>query len=557
MERLNQTRDGLPVKTSVAAAVVVLVCLFAHLGAIGLVGPDEPRYAWIARAMSTSGDWVTPRLFGSPWFEKPVLFYWVAAIGFQLHLPPEWAARLPSALGALLAALVLGWLAHKFYRERKSKGLKAALLAPLLFSTSVAAIGFARAATPDMLFCAMLTLSMACAIMALDRAGVFSAGAELTSREKQNDLVPLSLFGASLGLSVLAKGPAAIVLAGGAIGAWAVSTRNWRAAIRFLHPIAIVSFSVIALPWYVLCAIRNPDFVRVFIFEHNFERYLTPLFQHKQPFWYFGPIVCLGLLPWTVLLIPVTQKGLRLWRENSWADSPGFFLAWWAIFPILFFSLSQSKLPGYVLPAIPPIVLLCTPCAARMSHMSGVTRMAVAAGIGAVWVGFALCGLHFINRLPRSLLDQTGLLRVAWLFIPSSVLLAIVFVFWGTRRKSEFSIALCVICVALTVEFANLRILPIFDRVYSARPYAELVRHDRRPDRIFAWNLKRNWDYGFAFYFGRELPQWSPADHEPALVLTTPEGLRELERLGRFDGSLDEPWGEVLFVPVQPAPHGN
>ena len=162
----------------------------------------------------------------------------------------------------------------------------------------------------------------------------------------------------SLGLGVLAKGPAAIILAGGAVAIWALATKSWRAAFRVAHPIAIAAFCVIALPWYALCAARNPDFLRVFLWQHNVERYATPMFQHRQPFWYFAPVALLALLPWTVLLWPTWREGLRLQREKSWAGSPGFFFACWAVCPIVFFSFSQSKLPGYILPAIPPLALL-------------------------------------------------------------------------------------------------------------------------------------------------------------------------------------------------------
>ena len=113
----NQIRGNFVVLS--AAGLVTLVCLFGHLGAIGLVGPDEPRYAWIARAMATTGDWVTPRLYGLPWFEKPVLYYWLAGAGFLLHFPAEWAARLPSALAALVAAIAIGWLASEILRRRR------------------------------------------------------------------------------------------------------------------------------------------------------------------------------------------------------------------------------------------------------------------------------------------------------------------------------------------------------------------------------------------------------------------------------------------------------
>src|SRR5580658_7470380 len=120
------------------SSAIIAVCLFGHLGAIGLVGPDEPRYVWIARAMAETHDWVTPRLYGQPWFEKPVLFYWAAAVGFRLHLSDEWAARLPSALAALAASLAIGWLARRHYGSGSRALSNPALLAPLLFSSSIA-----------------------------------------------------------------------------------------------------------------------------------------------------------------------------------------------------------------------------------------------------------------------------------------------------------------------------------------------------------------------------------------------------------------------------------
>src|SRR5580658_3159265 len=127
------------------SSAIIAVCLFGHLGAIGLVGPDEPHYVWIARAMADTGDWITPRLYGQPWFEKPGLYYWAAALGFKLQLSAEWAARLPSAFAALGASLAIGWLAWTHYRAGASSLSSPALLAPLIFSSSVAAIGFARA----------------------------------------------------------------------------------------------------------------------------------------------------------------------------------------------------------------------------------------------------------------------------------------------------------------------------------------------------------------------------------------------------------------------------
>jgi len=525
-------------------ALVLLVCLFGNLGAMGLVGPDEPRYAWIARAMAETGDWITPRLYGQPWFEKPILYYWAAAAGFRLHLSPEWAARLPSALAALAAALAIGWLAREHYDGDAASLSSPNLLASLIFCTSVAAIGFSRAATPDMLFSASLVLAMASAAHAFQRAGAFHGAANRDGETPIADLLPIALFGAFLGFGVLAKGPAAIILAGGAIGLWALVTKRWRVALRIAHPLAIAVFCVVTLPWYVLCAIRNPDFIRIFIFQHNFERYLTPMFQHRQPFWFFLPITLLALLPWTAFLWPVFQDALRVCREKSQVRSPGFFFGCWAVFPVLFFSFSQSKLPSYILPAIPPLALLCAISALRALPHSSIRRRALLACVGVSWLLIGLTAVHSIGGI------NSGLRGLSYFFGGAAVVFGLLLIAASFYRSGQLVIPLCILFVAAGLEIANLRLLPALDRFYSARPHAEFMRNDLRPDRIFTYQLPRSWDYGLAFYFRRQLPEWSPRDPDAALVLTTPGGLREIKKLDRFRGSLNGKYEGVLYVPV-------
>jgi 4-amino-4-deoxy-L-arabinose transferase-like glycosyltransferase len=533
------------------AALAILVCLFGHLGAIGLVGPDEPRYAWIARDMAATGDWVTPRLYGQPWFEKPVLYYWAAAVGFDLQLPPEWAARLPSALAALAAALAIGWLAWKHYGAEPELPSSPTFLAPLLFSSSVAAIGFARAATPDMLFTASLTLAMAAAASVLHRAGALRGAQAAPANALRRDSVPLTFFGACLGLAALAKGPAGVVLSGGAIGLWALATNRWRAAIRLAHPLAITVFCIVALPWYILCARRNPDFISVFIYQHNLDRYLTPVFQHKQPFWFFGSILLVALLPWTLLLIPAAWEGLRLWREKSWSNSPGLFFSCWAVFPILFFSFSQSKLPGYILPAIPPLILLFAVASTRLMNSDSPSARWIDWALAFTWVVMGLSAALWMHRLPPGALENVGrtIFICALLAIGGGIAIAGL----GHLRK-RIAIPLSLLLIVLLVETAGARVLPALDPYLSARQHAATLHNDRRPDRIFTYHLNRSWDYGLAFYLGREIPEWSASDLEAALLLTTPQGLEELRRLGRFSGTLDETYRGVLYVPVLPAP---
>src|SRR5260370_967610 len=161
MAQSPRTSTASRIGWAILIVATLYVCYFSHLGAIGFVGPDEPRYAWIARDMAETGDWVTPRLYGKPWFEKPVLYYWGAAICFKLFDVSEAAARLPSAIAALLATLVLAWLALRLYGAETARWLV------LLLPTTAGMIGFPHAAATDMRFSGMLTIAMVCAAAVL------------------------------------------------------------------------------------------------------------------------------------------------------------------------------------------------------------------------------------------------------------------------------------------------------------------------------------------------------------------------------------------------------
>ncbi|HTA58936.1 MAG TPA: phospholipid carrier-dependent glycosyltransferase, partial [Candidatus Baltobacteraceae bacterium] len=299
---MTQTSNEIPASPPLSPAARLLwlvlivstlyLCYFHNLGAIGLVGPDEPRYAWIARDMQETGDYITPRLYGKPWFEKPPLYYWSAALSFKLFGVSETTARLPSAISAFLATLALAWLALRLYGAETARWLL------LLLPTTVGMIGFSHAAATDMPFAATLAIAMVfvAKLLNLIPLPTQQSGNAVTTQDSLNSFTSSTsftslLFGFFLGLATLAKGPAAIILSGGAVLLWALFTKRWRDAFRCLHPVAIAGFCLTALPWYILCARRNPDFFRIFIIEHNFSRFLTPQFQHIQPFWFYLPIV--------------------------------------------------------------------------------------------------------------------------------------------------------------------------------------------------------------------------------------------------------------------------
>jgi len=489
------------------------VCYFSHLGAIGFVGPDEPRYAWIARDMAETGDWVTPRLYGKPWFEKPPLLYWGAAICFKLFGVSEAAARLPSAISALLATLALAWLALRLYGAETARWLL------LLLPTTVGMIGFSHAAATDMPFSAMLTIAMVSAAVVLG-----------LTRNENTPILPrtpwlaLVFFGFFLGLAVLAKGPAAIILCGGAVFFWALFTKRWRDAFRLLHPAAVASFCLTALPWYILCARRNPDFFRIFIIEHNFKRYLTPEFQHIQPFWFYGPITFLALIPWTSLLAAPFADALRESNQNRHGNSAALLFACWAIFPLVFFSISKSKLPGYILPAIPPLGLLVSqsvPLHARKTASAN-RWIGITSGI----ILFAL-GVLVVLQSDLRQLASTGLALVGGGLVGAVL---------GSLRRFSECLTIGVLTIILAVNLAMTGTTrQTFDSFLSARPAletAQAVWNSYSPERTSTYKLSRSLQYGLSFYFHRELPEWSPNETAPGWVYAPGREIHKLRELG-------------------------
>ncbi|HVB08106.1 MAG TPA: glycosyltransferase family 39 protein [Candidatus Acidoferrales bacterium] len=522
----NPTLSRKNVLAALLALTVLAICLFSGLSAVGLVGPDEPRYAWIARNVARNHNWITPFLYGLPWFEKPILYYWSAAIAFRFLHSPEWAARLPSSFAALVSALAMAWLSLRRY------GVATAWAVLLIFPACIGVIAFAHAASPDMLFTASIALAMVCAANVLEKRRLFGGEQPGTN---SSDKLALIFLGVWLGFATLAKGPAAVILAGGSVLLWALATRNWKHAFRLLHPLAILFFCIIALPWYLLCSYFNPDFFRTFILLHNFERYLTPVFQHRQPFWFFGPIILLGLLPWTALLVGAALDGRRVFRDGTWRTSFGFFIACWTAFPLIFFSFSQSKLPEYILPVFPPLVLLMARsfvCAIeraprKAQWLGGVT--------GTMWVALGVAGALGFHRLPRYEPPyQHGInhLALAALFI--GIVTGMVIEVVSLSRKPWLVLALTAFAAAALVGISALRVLPQLDPLISARPLARDIQKILPPgSNLYAvGDINRNCDYGLRFYLkADDFRQFNP-DGSQRYELVSSGGDMTLNNLG-------------------------
>jgi 4-amino-4-deoxy-L-arabinose transferase-like glycosyltransferase len=323
---------------SILLLAAISGAIFFRLGSLPLSGPDEPRYARVAEEMHEQGRWITPTLQGKPWLEKPPLYYWTTIPFLSFFHETETAARMAPALCAVLAALAVYWLGS-ILRTRL-----AGLLAGSILLTSLGFVGFGRSASTDMPFTCCFTLAMAILAAAL---------------KKNLGVATIACGYVFLGLAVLGKGPVAIILAAG-IGTcfWllderGIALRKWRILIGTIVTAAI------SLPWFWLAFRQNGySFISTFFLNHNLARYVTGIHHHSQPFYFFVPVIIALLFPWSgwlVLLIKSPIKEIRRWRE--W-DPGMIFLHCWAIFPIIFFSFSDSKLAGYILPSLPPVALI-------------------------------------------------------------------------------------------------------------------------------------------------------------------------------------------------------
>ena len=336
------------IRIRVLLAAVCAFLFYYGLGAFGLLGADEPRYAQIAREMLARHDWITPTLNGHPWLEKPVLYYWQAMLVFRLAGVTGQAARIPAAFdaSALVAAIY-------FFLRRFRPGSE--LDGAIVVASSAGMIGFARAAATDM----PLASTFSIALLAWY---AFYESDKANSRSR----FYLAISYAFLALGTLAKGPVAPAFAAIIIIAFAGLRRDWAVIRRSLWIPAIALYCTITFPWYIAVQIRNPQFFRFFILEHNLGRFSQDLYHHRQPFWFYVPVFLVAMMPWSLLLlVALAERVSAIWSagienlrdpKNSWP----LFLLLWMLLPIVFFSASKSKLPGYILPAVPAAALLVT-----------------------------------------------------------------------------------------------------------------------------------------------------------------------------------------------------
>jgi len=591
-------RKWLPKWASVAEASVflfftvffLLYGVTPYLGGdgMGLVGADEPRYAQIAHEMLDRFDsvptlqgklsdcvtWkgcgmyldslgtglksklstcVTPYLYGHPWLEKPALYYWRAMFLFQDFGVHDWSARLPSTT---FAFIMVGLIYLHMRRFRPGGHLDAALITV----ACAGIIGFSRGASTDMQMAAPLAIGL---------LGWY-AWYETDSKFWLYDIYFFT------GLATLAKGPVAPFLALTIICAFAFLRREWSILYRSLWWPGVVLYFAMVLPWFVAVQHQNPTFFREFFLEHNLQRFATDRYQHVQPPWYYLIVIVLAMMPWTVIAIRALIDGIQTsvaeWRlrrastrrpaPNRPGDAFPEFLVLWALIPIVFFSFSQSKLPGYILPSVPPIAILTGDYLYR--RRSGLNRW--------VQLGHAvLCGImtmfalllpwfvvHGVQMPPARALVVSALAALG-----ATLLILIVVNGFGVARLRLVTTGVLVVLVVFLYGVgpffgipqidATKRVIHLLDRAYSARPLADRLASLAPLDETVAvFRVRRDVEYGLSFYRNREVVNYEqsgvPDGQHLLVVRVAGRGGADLHTPAALDEYLEGRHYEQLFT---------
>ena len=457
---------------------------FYGTGQFGLIGADEPRYAQVAREMLERHDRITPVLGGHAWLEKPPLYYWQAMLAYDVFGVSDVAARVPAGVDATLLVISV----YLFFR-RFRRGVE--LDAALITASCAGIIGYARAASMDMALAASFSIGML-AWWAWRESG------------KQTYLV---LFYVCMALGMLAKGPVAPFLAAAVIVVFALGARESRLVWRTAWLPAILLFCAIALPWYIAVELRNPQFFREFILEHNLARFSSDLYHHRQPFWYYLPITALAFVPWTVFVVAACVASVRIWwaERRSVVAEPDLewqfsvFAGCWLLVPVAFFSISQSKLPGYILPAIPAgAVLLADYLRRKLADDVNVSKgLAVLHALVAampIVPSVLIAYLITEHRLPagRPMLIALGIAFA----LCAAIALTLV-----SRLRLRMLRFVTLIPVVLSVA-AVLKIgTASIDQTLSARPLAiEIASVETHQLPLAVYGVPREVEFGLTFY---------------------------------------------------------
>jgi 4-amino-4-deoxy-L-arabinose transferase-like glycosyltransferase len=467
----------------IITAVLAALGWFGLLGYRDLIDPDEGRYAEIAREMVVTGDWLTPRLNGFKYFEKPALQYWATAVSIEFFGDSNGAARIWPALTGFLCALFVWFAGARLY------GSAAGFAAFIITLNYPLFVAMGQILTLDMAVSAFMVL------------GVVSLALAQSRRSEPAPLRNWMLVAwGACGLAVLNKGLIGLVLPGGAVVCYSLWQRDWSLWKNLHLGKGLLLFLAITAPWFIAVSLKNPEFAPFFFIHEHFARFTSNVHQREGAPWYFVPLLLGGTLPW----LAVTLKGLFApgfsWRGG---DEKGFngerFLWVFAVVVFAFFSKSHSKLPPYILPILPVLAILAGKrLAAQGGDRISATLMLA---LGLLMLGAAPWLEHFASaRTPAALFTAFR----PWLIGSGLLLLLGATLAWRSDLRQPRALA----AVGLSVLLALL--LPTWGyqamaATRSCRELAAAIRNQApRNSEIFAVETS-DFPHSLPFYLGKTM----------------------------------------------------
>ena len=523
---------------------LAFVAFFWGLGDLALLGPDEPRYAEVAREMFSTGDYISPRLCGCLWFEKPALFYWIAASSYHIFGVGEFAARTPSALAATFTAI---FLARVLWR---SGSPRLGVAVPLVLMSSGLFIGYARAATPDMLLAASMTVAII--------SGRFVA----IAKGDGDRIKWLLVCGAAAAFSVLAKGLVGIVLLVAILGVYFAITGNLRTVRWQIWAACLAVLLIVTASWYLPVTIKHGwAFIDQFFIDHHFRRYVSNRFSHRQPFYFYPALAIYGMAPWSFFVIAAVARIRKLRPRCDLRDSL-LTLAWvWVGIPILFYSFSASKLPGYILPICPALAIVIGAEVERVWRGDWARGQRIIGWLTALLL--VVLGAGYAWYMRREGVDETGW-RVVLVWLPLAVALITAAMLAASKRRI-FTIGLAAV-VASVIVGATAVLFPKVNDEWSLRQLSRSAAAALQPREKIGFFIYK--EFAPVYYAEGRVACGHPEgdilnalnqnrlvsalETEGSLVVITLERWRDdLEDDGRFDMEWIGSQGEALAFRVK------
>ncbi len=435
-----------PVKWDIPIIVALFCILFFLTNWIRpLANPDEGRYTEIPREMLESGDWVSPRLNGVLYFDKPPMFYWLQATALKAGGINEFSSRFWTSTFGLLGCIAT------YLGGRALFGRAAGFFSALVLGTSLLYFAMSQLATLDM----TVSVFISSALM------VFMRAVQLPPGRKRFWLC--NLFFALLALATLTKGLIGLVIPGAIIFWWGLLLWKWKAFWPFYPLTGISIFLIIAVPWHYLAWKAHPEFAWYYFVHEHFLRYVTPIHGRSQPLWFFFVLLPVGLIPWVGFLPQAIGNVFSSGWEKIEENSAEIFLLIWAVLVVLFFSFSDSKLAPYILPAYPPLALLIGKLFSDFYHNKRKLNLKLGVyAFSAIAIVMANATALAPSLLQGRIAPGTG----PFVFIATTALfIGGIVSIWSIRKESGLSI--------LKVPFIS-----IFIFYLALNPLAGLIRND-------------------------------------------------------------------------------